>query len=174
MSPRPRVALPVFLVLTAGCAAPGPRTVAKATPEQQAAMFGRVQELAGDWEVRYPGQPSGVSTFKVTSGGSIVREIMFPGTDHEMTNVYHMDGPSIVVTHYCAAGNQPRMRATGVDGDALHFAFDSVTDAQPDEHCIGSLVLRFLAKDRIEQEWTTFDSKGEGQGQMTFELVRKP
>ncbi len=40
---------------------------------------------------------------------------MYPGMEHEMTNMYTLDGNTLVMTHYCAGGNQPRMRATGVE-----------------------------------------------------------
>ena len=46
---------------------------------------------------------------RTTGGGSAVTETLFPGTAHEMMSVYHMDGDDLVLTHYCAGGNQPRM-----------------------------------------------------------------
>ncbi|MEZ6019293.1 MAG: hypothetical protein R3F17_04090 [Planctomycetota bacterium] len=43
-----------------------------------------------------------------------MREIMFPGQPFEMTNVYRLDGNDLCVTHFCAVGNQPQMRATAL------------------------------------------------------------
>lgn len=44
--------------------------------------------------------------YEVGSGGTIVRELLFPGTEHEMLSVYHLGGGQLVATHYCAVGNQ--------------------------------------------------------------------
>ena len=52
-----------------------------------------------------------VSVIKVTAGGSAVHETLFPGSAHEMVSVYHLDGADLVMTHFCALGNQPRMKA---------------------------------------------------------------
>ena len=95
---------------TAGAASPA--VVSKASDAEAAELLGRVKTLDGEWEMTGPDGEKGYAVFKTMAAGSAVREIMFPGTAHEMTNVYHMDGPSLIVTHYCAAGNQPRMRAT--------------------------------------------------------------
>jgi hypothetical protein len=52
-----------------------------------------------------------VSVVKLTAGGSAVAETLFPGQQMEMMSVYHMDGPDLVMTHYCMLGNQPKMKA---------------------------------------------------------------
>jgi hypothetical protein len=51
------------------------------------------------------------SIIKVTAGGSVVHEILFPGQPQEMIAIYTADGPDLVMTHYCVLGNQPRMKA---------------------------------------------------------------
>ena len=47
-----------------------------------------------------------VSVIKLTAGGSAVHETLFPGQDHEMVSIYTLDGPDLVMTHYCMLGNQ--------------------------------------------------------------------
>ena len=46
--------------------------------------------------------------YGVTAAGTAVMEALFPETDHEMLTVYHLEGNDLVLTHYCAMGNQPR------------------------------------------------------------------
>ena len=50
------------------------------------------------------------------------RRFALPWLEYEMScldhAVYHMDGPDLVMTHYCAAGNQPTMKFK--PGKALH------------------------------------------------------
>ena len=40
-------------------------------------------------------------------------EVINEGTPGSMISMYHPDGDKILMTHYCAVGNQPRMRGTG-------------------------------------------------------------
>lgn len=156
-TPFPSAVTAALLALCA-CAAPSrPRAVAPPTPAQSE-MFARVRALEGTWEMLdEQGQRQVAAVFQVSSNGSVVRELMFPGSEHEMTNVYHMDGPSLVMTHYCAGGNQPRMRARALAGDRLAFAFDSVTNlTAADESYMGELTLVFVDADHLQQEWRSF------------------
>ncbi len=60
-----------------------------------------IKQLAGDWvEVGKDGKPTDriVSSIRVTSAGSAVLETLFPGTDHEMVTMYHMDGEDLIHT----------------------------------------------------------------------------
>jgi hypothetical protein len=38
-----------------------------------------------------------------------------------MISVYHPDGSSFFMTHYCSMGNQPRMSSGGLAGGKLEF-----------------------------------------------------
>lgn len=157
-----------------GCAGGGARVIAPADEATAGRLIERVKGLEGTWTMEGPDGTSAVaSVFKVSSGGSVVREIMFPGDDHEMTNVYHMDGADLVMTHYCAAGNQPRMRSQGADEGVIELGFDSVTNlTNGDGYYMGSMRLVFVDANHIRQEWTSY-SKGKVVGQVTFELTRK-
>ena len=59
-------------------------------------------------ETEHKGEESVV--YKLTGAGSALVETQFPGTGHEMVSVYHLDGDDLRMTHYCAAGNQPRVK----------------------------------------------------------------
>ena len=55
-----------------------------------------------------------------------------PGTDHEMVSVYHADGKDVVMTHYCAFGNQPKMKLDPASKDnELKFVFAGGTNLDP-------------------------------------------
>lgn len=161
------------------CCSSEPAVVAPASPERQAATLGRLKTLEGTWVMtKSNGQPvaeaeRGTITFTTTSAGSAVREVMFPGAKHEMTNMYHMDGNDVVVTHYCAMGNQPRMRCTSAAGNELVFAFDSATNVRSsDEECMGELTVRFVDNRTIEQVWTS-SKGGSKMPHAVFTLERK-
>jgi hypothetical protein len=177
------IALVALAALT-GCAtsknaAPmAPKAAAAATPQQQAALLDEVKSLAGTWQMPpHDGQPGKDVVFAVTASGSAVREIMFPGTAMEMTNLYHMDGPTLVMTHYCAMGNQPRMRATAPAkaGEPIELKFDSVTNlAAPDQMYMGGMTLVFVDRDHFEEHWTSYTAgRPDGDHVDAFKLARK-
>lgn len=151
-----------------------PRVVRAANDAQKNVLVERVKTLAGTWEGDGASEGPQVTTFSVCSAGSAVREIMFPGTPHEMTNMYHMDGDSLVMTHYCAMGNQPRMRATvGPNPNELRFEFDGVTNLRkPDEMYMGSMTLTIVDQDHIRETWQHY-VKGVKGDPTVFELTRK-
>lgn len=165
------------LTLLAGCAGAdhAPRTVAPAAAGQTDSLLGRVKALEGEWTMPNPegGAPMLAAVFHTSSAGSAVREVMFPGSPQEMTNMYHMDGPSLVVTHYCAIGNQPRMRAEGVRGDSILFRFDDVTNlTDADTAVMAELTLVFKGPDNLEQHWRSLQN-GVYTEPMVFELTRR-
>lgn len=155
-------------------AALGLSVIAAPTPREQA-MLDALKRLAGEWTmVDEKGETVTGSVFAVSSNGHVVREVMFPGTDHEMTNVYHLDGPSLLVTHYCAMGNQPRMRATGPGPHDLDFRFDGVTNLASDQAYMGSLRLVIADPDHIEQHWKSYKNGAElADHAPVFKLTRK-
>lgn len=161
--------------LVAGCAS-GAKVAGTPGPDQEAAM-NKLKSLAGEWSKPADGEsPASTIVYSVTSGGSAVREIMFPGTGHEMTNLYHLDGTSIICTHYCAMGNQPRMRAQSLssDGKSIAFTFDSVTNlSKPDEHYMGGLRLDMPDNDHLTQTWTSLEKGKPVEQPAVFTFTRK-
>ena len=86
----------------------------KAAKSPAAVQLERLKALAGTWVAAdKDGKPTDqvVSVIKVTAAGSAVQETLFPGQPHEMVSIYHLDKGDLVMTHYCALGNQPRMKA---------------------------------------------------------------
>ncbi|MFI4892081.1 MAG: hypothetical protein ACIAQ0_01405 [Phycisphaerales bacterium JB058] len=177
--PRTTLALSLacFTLLT-GCQSSGVHPV-HTDPAVTVESMDVLSKLEGEWEmVSADGTTGPGSVFHVTAGGSAVREIMFPGHEHEMTNLYHMDGTEVVCTHYCAAGNQPRMVASGItqtdEGPALDFEFDSVSNfIEGQDHYMGGLRVTFVNDNTIHQDWTSFDADGNVANTITFVLKRK-
>ncbi|HMN41794.1 MAG TPA: hypothetical protein PKE29_13190 [Phycisphaerales bacterium] len=154
-----------------------PGAVAPASAAERASLLDRMKTLAGTWEsTGEDGTSHTSSIIAVTSNGSAVREVMLPGTAHEMTNMYTMDGPSLVLTHYCAMGNQPRLRAVagGAPENQIHLAFDGVSNlSAPDQMYMGQLTITFIDADHIRQEWSSFRAGVPAGHAATFELTRR-
>jgi len=102
--------------------------------------FDKLKTLAGTWEGHVtvvPPQPEmgdGTLTqvsLRVTSrGNALVHEMKEAGTpddptryDHPVTMLY-LDGDRLLLTHYCDAGNRPRMTGkVSADGKTVEFDF---------------------------------------------------
>lgn len=147
-----------------------PRVV-EVDPEMRGTLFDAVAALEGRWEMEGPDGPAYVE-FEVIANGSAVRETMFPGEDHEMVNMYTLAGNGLAMTHYCASGNQPHMRAAAIDGGALAFETTGVSDLKAaDEPYMGSMTLVIVDADHIEQHWTTLNAPEEANS-MVFAFTR--
>jgi hypothetical protein len=156
----------------------GPSSVKVASPaaaSDRAALIDRVKTLAGTWESTGPDGTAVASVFTVGSGGSAVREVMMPGTPQEMTNMYTMDGPTMVMTHYCAMGNQPHMRAhAGSDPKVIRLESDGVSGLKSaEEEYMGAVTLTFVDADHLKADWQQFQGGKTAGEPMTFTMTRK-
>ncbi|HZF13818.1 MAG TPA: hypothetical protein VFE33_33920 [Thermoanaerobaculia bacterium] len=100
-------------------------------------MFDRLRGLAGDWEGTLEwsqGRTGGGklrATYYLTGHGSaLVENLLMNGDTPSMTSVYHLDGADLRMTHFCAAWNQPRLKATHIDETkgSAEFSFVDVTN----------------------------------------------
>ena len=136
------------------------------------AAFEALKKLEGSWEGTSPEGPVSV-TYKVTAAGSAVAEMLFPGTPHEMITMYFLDGDKLRLTHYCAAGNQPRMVLKNAKSAAeMNFVFDGATNmkSNKDMH-MHEAVIRSLGPDHLKTEWTHYKD-GVTAGTVTFDVHR--
>lgn len=137
----------------------------------------RLKSLAGTWAGKAShggGAPQDTTVvWKVTGGGSAVMETIDPGTAHEMVSVYHLDGKDLLLTHYCAAGNQPTMRAArSSQPDAIAFAFVRGTNMKPTDMHMHAVRISFAGADRLDSEWTSWQG-GKPAGAVKLELTRQ-
>ena len=130
---------------------------AVAEPPKQAiqtpASFDIFKSLVGEWTQAGSGSEKASVSYELVAGGTALVERMDPGTPHSMVTVYYPDGNRILMTHYCAAGNQPRMAGKG---DAKSFAFkmiDITNQATKNAPHMASLTLTFVDGDHLVQEW---------------------
>ena len=110
-----------------------------------AAAFDRLKTLAGTWE---RAERDDVVRYYLTGEGTAVVEIF-----KNMSSVYHMDGDDLIVTHYCGANNQPRMKASAYDpvSGRLKFDFVDVTNvADPEEYYTREVEILFGDADHVE------------------------
>ena len=88
--------------------------------------------------------------------------------------VFHLDGDRLLATHYCAQGNQPRLRLrAGPGSDVLVFEFLDATNlgSATDPHLVR---LTFLSRDpdHLVREEVYAENGREAVGTLLLERVR--
>src|ERR1700756_4974676 len=146
-------------------------SVAALAQSDAKSTFERLQTLNGTWEGKNSqGEPLKVS-FRPTSGGTaILSEISGKGED--MITMFHMDNNRVLMTHYCGAGNQPRMQASiSPDGKTITFTFVDATNlATPKTGHMHSLVITIPDAEHHSEDWT-FTANGKEMKEH-FDLTR--
>jgi hypothetical protein len=135
--------------------------------------FDQLKLLTGSWEGKNSmGEPVQVS-YRLTAGGTaLMSEIMSHGED--MISMFNLDGANrLILTHYCAVGNQPRMQAgASPDGKTITFNFLDATNLDnPQSGHMDHVVIAMLASNHHTEEWTFTDHGKEIKE--VFDLKRK-
>ena len=146
-------------------------TAAMASDTQKS--FDTLKTLAGSWAGKgSQGQPIQVS-YRVTAGGSaLMSEIT--GEHEDMVTMFHPDGTRLLMTHYCGAGNQPRMVGTASpDGKTITFNFlDATNLAAAQSGHMGRLVVTLVDANHHTEDWEFMGNDGK-QMHEVFDLQRK-
>ena len=124
--------------------------------------FDAMKSLVGNWEGQNSmGGPIQVS-YRVTSGGSaLLSEIQMEmqGHSEDMITMIHLDGDRLLLTHYCEAGNQPRMTANASpDGKTITFDFlDATNLSSPEAGHMHRVVFTFVDANHHTEDWRFLD-----------------
>jgi len=94
----------------------------------------KVKSLVGEWEGTTDGKPYRI-TYKSVSNGTAIMETIEGPEAAQMVTLYHPDGATLLMTHYCSMGNQPRMRSKGLDKGTLAFAYLDARTSHPPNRC---------------------------------------
>ncbi len=131
--------------------------------------FERLKSLNGSWQGTVHSNPVKV-VFRPTAGGSaLLSEIL---GKEDMITMFHLDEGRVLATHYCAAGNQPRMQASlSPDGKTITFTFVDATNLDtPKAGHMNQLVITMPDADHHTEEWTFVQDGTEKKER--FELTR--
>ena len=122
----------------------------------------KLKALQGRWETTTPdGKKAWLTIELVANGTALMEREEVPG-DAERSNMvtmYHLDRDRLILTHYCMANNQPRMRAAAYDPETrtLTFEFLDATNLKtPDDGHMRRVVFRFVDNDHFTSQWTFF------------------
>jgi hypothetical protein len=125
--------------------------------------FDKLKTLAGSWVgqlTTFPQEPSVEGKFaqfslRVTSlGNAFVHELSLSGrADHPVT-MFYLDGDRLLLTHYCDAGNRPRMVGkVSPDGKTVEFDFLDLAGGNQYGH-MHHAVFTFIDANHHLEDWT--------------------
>lgn len=124
-----------------------------------AAALEKFKALEGSWTTTDKDGHKRTATYEVVAEGSAVLETFQMSDDKSKTMVtlYHLNGDELMLTHYCMAKNQPRMKASSISNDLkeVHFDFlDATNLPSPESGHMYKAHFRFVDSDTLWTEWT--------------------
>jgi hypothetical protein len=125
--------------------------------------FDQLKTLAGSWEghvTTLPPQPEIDGkpvqlTLRVTSmGNALLHEMTGAGRPDDPITMLYLDGDRLMLTHYCDAGNRPRMTGKmSPDGKLVDFEFLDVAGSTQYGHMHHALFTAIDATHHTE-DWS--------------------
>lgn len=136
------------------------------TRELAQAAFEKLKKIEGRWQCSSPGLGEFQESYRVIAGGSVLMaNEMEDKPAMAMVTMYHMDGPSLMLTHYCVAKNQPRLVATKIADDLSSITFeykDGTNLASRNVGHMDSVVINLVDADTFSSRWSWYE-KGKEQ-----------
>lgn len=136
-------------------------TAALAQSEAQKS-FDKLKTLAGAWEgpmTTTPKQPEiegktmHVSLRVTSMGNTLMHEMTGAGQPDDPITMLYLDGDRLLLTHYCDAGNRPRMTGkTSPDGKTTEFDFLDVAGSTQYGH-MHHAVFSFVDANHHTEDW---------------------
>lgn len=146
----------IILVATAGVVLPQQMPMPKTSGSQSDAQkaFEKLKTLAGSWQGNYMGM-SVQMTIRVTStGNAILHEMTSSARPDDPITMIYVDGDRLLLTHYCDAGNRPRMEGKiSPDGKSVEFSFVDVAGST-ERGLMNHAVFTLIDADHHGEEWT--------------------
>jgi hypothetical protein len=135
-----------------------------ASPEAAEGAWRRLQGLAGTWKGSSTKGWEEKIVLRLIAGGSVLLETSNfaddPQGSQAMATAYHKDGARLLLTHYCEAGNQPRLVASSFEdgGATVTFTFlDGTNLPSRDRGHMDKVVIRFLDSEHFSSRWTWYE-----------------
>jgi hypothetical protein len=125
----------LFVILAAaGCMQNRQPPAASAHLDAGPAWERLTKQLPGKWRAKTPrGSTVDVSYALVSNGSALVETYGVGDPSHETVTVFYRDHGDLWLTHYCAQGNEPRLRAVTATPDDVVLSFVDATNVSPDQ-----------------------------------------
>jgi len=128
--------------------------------------FDKLKTLAGSWEGTMDGKPLHVSLRVTSMGNALMHEMTGAGRPDDPITMFNLDGARLLMTHYCDAGNQPRLVGT-VSPDGKTFTFDFIDATNLLSSQMGHMqhvVFTLIDADHHTEKWEFAMADGKPMG----------
>jgi|SRR5579864_259667 phage tail protein X len=142
--------------------------------------FDQMKTVAGSWEAHVTTVPPAPDiegklarvSLRVTSmGNAIVHEARSEGRPDDPITMFYLDGDRLLLTHYCDAGNRPRMIGkVSPDGKTVEFEYLDIVGSTKYGH-MHHAVFTFIDANHHIEDWT-YMLPGDKPVQAHFDLQR--
>ena len=157
---KSRIALFVLFVLVAATAFAQDATVTQSDAQKS---FEKLKALAGTWEGSFEGHRLDVTLRATSMGNALMHEMKGDGPQDPITMI-NLDADRLLLTHYCDAGNRPRMVGKiSPDGKTLEFEFLDVAGSTQNGH-MQHVTFTFIDPDHHTEKWEFAMADGKSMG----------
>lgn len=125
--------------------------------------FDKLKTLAGSWEGHVTTVPQAAEvegklaqfSLRVTSmGNAFVHELSIAGRPDHPVTMFYLEGDRLLLTHYCDAGNRPRMVGkVSPDGKTVEFEFLDLSGGNQYGH-MHHAVFTVIDANHHTEDWT--------------------
>jgi hypothetical protein len=135
-------------------------------------QFDLLKGMEGNWAGKNQQRQPLEVTFRMTAGGSgLMSEIHGHGPENMIT-MFHLDGNRLLMTHYCGAGNQPRMKVVSADPKSISFEFVDGTNIAPGDGHMQRVTFTEPDTHHQVEEWVFLDHGKTMKEVFTLERVK--
>ena len=141
--------------------------------------FEKIRTLAGSWEgplttvpkVQISGNLAQLSLRVTSRGNALMHDLKVNGIPDNPITMFYLDDDRLLLTHYCDAGNRPRMTGKiSPDGKTFEFDLLDVAGGMQKGH-MHHAVITMIDSDHHTEDWT-FMLPGDMSVQAHFDLHR--
>ncbi len=142
--------------------------------------FDKLKTLSGSWEGLVSTVPQAPEmegkamqvTLRTTSmGNALMHEARGAGRPDDPITMLYLDGDRLLLTHYCDAGNRPRMTGKmSADGKTVEFEFLDLAGSTQYGH-MHHAVFTFIDDNHHIEDWT-YMKPGDQPVRAHFDLQR--
>ncbi len=151
-----------------------------AAPSEAQKSFEALKTLAGSWEGTltpvpavkdFSGAPVKVMIRVTSRGNALMHEMTITGIPDDPITMLYLDSERVMLTHYCDAGNRPRMAGKiSPDGKTVAFEVLDVSGSTQRGH-MADAVFTIVDADHHLEEWK-FNYPGGKRMTGRFDLQR--
>lgn len=118
--------------------------------------FPGLQDIVGVWKLTEPASEQEKNfrlNYHFISRDSALVEVYGDPAKQTTETIFHRDGEKLLATHYCARGNQPRLKASKLGSKNIEFTFQDITNLKnKNDPYMVRMKYTFIDKDHFQKE----------------------